>query len=330
MRKDGESSDVLKLPVRLNFTSDKKSKAAVWALKLYHQTGYKRRIHIRRLHYNALLQEDLKLPSGKPYRNTVEDFEFLKAAFEQARLLGLIPYDIFLENSFYSKLYVSFAGGAGGRKKGWQMMLKRTLELACKMHIKKVLADLVPVHIELWLERTDSGDIVEKLADKYNLNVVASRSDISITSIWHFIRRINSADKPVRILHISDWTGSKETSDAAEKIESVLMQYGLLGKIDLEVIKLSLTEEECVRYDLPPEPECRGETVIELHALEAAVPGLLCSVLERYLNHFINYNCIKEAEERACNAIKRLKTIVAENSDIYDVIGEIYSEYSGN
>ena len=103
MKKNGQNSNGVQrtagnrdqLASGVNLIVMDKHSAAVWATNLYQRLGLRHNIHIRRLHYHALLQNGLPLPSGKTYRNTTGDYEYLKTAFDQARLLGLIPYDVF-------------------------------------------------------------------------------------------------------------------------------------------------------------------------------------------------------------------------------------------
>jgi hypothetical protein len=306
---------------------------AVWAMQLYEQLGISRNIHIRRLHYQALLQDGLLLPSGKTYCNTVSDFEFLKRAFEQARLLGLIPYDIFSDGSANRH---SFGYGFPSTNDQRRTLLKQMIEQACRRHMKNMLTRLAPVHVEIWLERSTSADIVAEMANKYNLNIVSSETDITLTNIWHFIRRIGSISKPVRILYIRDFHPKSLQGSAIDKVKSAMNQYGLSSSTDLKFIKLALSQQECKRYNLPLAPESfTGRAITtELHALEAAAPGFLNKTLKTNIDRYFDIHAMGDAATKTDKSIERLilkiNRTIDENPDIYKAFAGLQSMVSGN
>jgi hypothetical protein len=71
-------------------------KNARWFSDLWNRFGYTAGVHLRRVHYQIISQEEpILLPSGVPYSNTEHDWAFLGIASEKARYLGLVDYAAF-------------------------------------------------------------------------------------------------------------------------------------------------------------------------------------------------------------------------------------------
>ncbi|MBW8014653.1 MAG: hypothetical protein FVQ82_00570 [Planctomycetes bacterium] len=329
------SNGVRQAANRVNFITKGKYSAALWAMGLYERLGLRRNIHIRRLHYHALLQDGLKLPSGKAYRNTVCDYEYLKRAFDQARLFGFVPYDIFSDTRGFSDFRFSVGKGLGGCNKARNQLLKQMIEQTCRRHMSNMLARIAPVHVEVWLEQTTAADIVAPLAEKYHLNIVASHQDISLTNIWRFVRRVGNTSRPVRILYICDFD-PRAISAATDNLKAVMSQYGLLRSVDVKIIKLALGRRECRKYDLPsvPQPGTSTNLPTELHALEVAVPGFLSALVDRHINQYYDYRLLTDAAKQTNDSISRLmvqiNSMIDENSNIYEIIDRIKSRVPGN
>ncbi len=332
MKQKGQNGSIRQRAAgRIDFISSGKHSEAVWAMSLYERLGLRCRVHIRRLHYMALLQDGLTLPSGKAYSNTIGDFEYLKNAFERAWLLGLIPYDVFWDSRGFA-----FDVGLRGSNAQWRILLKQMIEQACRHHIRNSLARFAPAHIEIWLERTSAADIVASLAEKYNVKLLANEGDISLTSIWRFVRRVGNISRPVRILYLCDLDHDQSRPDAVEKVTDVLDQYGLPQTVDLKVLKLALSKDECVRYELPCVPQARisAPHSTELHALEAAAPVFLCETLQSHINRYADYQSLKDAQKRVDGSIDRLLVkinhIIDDNTDVYEAFEGIRSIIQAN
>jgi hypothetical protein len=344
MDKNGQNSiyeqrttgDGQRLASDVNYISKGKHSAAVWAMDLYQRFGLAGNLHIRRLHYRALLQAGLTLPTGRAYRNTQADFEYLKMAFEQARLLGLIPYDVFSDASRFSDFGFSERAGLYGCENARRQLLKQMIEQACRRHVRNMLARIARVHVEIWLERTTAADIVSPIADKYHLNIVASHGEISLTDIWRFVRRVSRVSKPVRILYISDFDPLTASAAAINKLTAAMSQYGLSRKVDLKILQLALSKDECEKYDLPPMPGRRTLTAnpTELHALEVAAPGFLCETLEKQIIHYSDSRLFTDSAKQTDDSINRLiveiNRTIDKNTDIHKCLDEIQFSVSGN
>jgi len=344
MKKNGQNGNGVqqttdngqRLASGVNLIFKGKHSAAVWATNLYQQFGMRQNIHIRRLHYHALLQDGLTLPSGKAYRNTVADYEYLKIAFDQARLLGLIPYDVFSDTNRFSDFPTYVRPALYGSDIARRQLLKQMIEQACRRHMTNMFTRITPVHIEVWLEQTDAADIVAPLAARYHLNFVTSRGDISLTNIWRFVRRVGNTCKPVRILYITDFDPKAMSSAAIDKVTTVINQYGLSKSVDLKIIKIALDRRECKKYNLPcaPGSGTHESNPTELHALEVAVPGFLCSMLEKQMNKYFDCRLFRDVAKQTNESIGRLMVEINrkidENQDIYEVLDGIKSTIPRN
>jgi hypothetical protein len=73
-------------------------KLAEWFAPLWERFGFGSGVHVRRIHYRIISQpEPILLPSGEPYENTVYAFRQLIWAVRDARYLGLVPGEGFID-----------------------------------------------------------------------------------------------------------------------------------------------------------------------------------------------------------------------------------------
>jgi hypothetical protein len=64
---------------------------AQWFADLYHHHGFSAGVHLRRIHYRLVSQEEpAAMPSGEPYRNTEQCWAVLSGASKDARYAGLV------------------------------------------------------------------------------------------------------------------------------------------------------------------------------------------------------------------------------------------------
>lgn len=71
---------------------------AEWFMELYNRLGFSnhRDVHIRRVHYRAISQEEpLIMPDGQPYENTKNCWAYITRASKYARYLKLIDITAF-------------------------------------------------------------------------------------------------------------------------------------------------------------------------------------------------------------------------------------------
>ena len=62
-----------------------------WFADLWKKFGYSTGIHLRRVHYQLVSQDPpIIKPNGKPYQNTINDWNYILEAGKSARYLGLV------------------------------------------------------------------------------------------------------------------------------------------------------------------------------------------------------------------------------------------------
>jgi len=308
--------------------------SAEWVRQLYLLLRPKRTVHIRRLHYFALTQPQHQKPNGRIYTNTEANWKFLKCACKFARYLKLLPYDAFSDRR-------NLSADTGRRltvscdcPPQWQCLMIQTIYRFCRLHAITVLARLLPIHIEIWVEKSTATDLIETIAEKYNINIVTSMGEISVTAVWQFIKRISDCNKPVRVFYISDFdpAGENMPVSVARKIEFILRQLRLSRKLDVKLKPLMLTRRQCKKFNLPgiPLPESirktysfttyHGRAVTELHALEVARPGHVCKFVDDHLKSYLDLPKITHAAQIANNAMAQLSdqigAVIEKNTDL--------------
>ncbi len=71
---------------------------AEWFADLWNRFGFQHGVHLRRIHYVLVSQEEPILwPNGEPYQNTENDWSYLDTASLAARYLGFIPPDVLID-----------------------------------------------------------------------------------------------------------------------------------------------------------------------------------------------------------------------------------------
>jgi hypothetical protein len=285
--------------------------AAEWARKLYELMGKPRKVHIRRLHYFALTQPQHKKPNGQIYKNTSADWKFLCDACKFARYLQVLPYDIFVDRWSIPKTVIRNGAIGFDSTEQWDKLVDRTVESLSRTQMSFVLSKLMPCHIEFWVEKSTAADLIEPVSSKYNIHIVTTLGELSLTAVWQFIKRIRHCNKPVRIFYISDFDPAGETMpvSVARKIEFLARQYKLNRRIDIKLRPLMLNRYQCKQFKLPgvPMPErtdrkfkftrYNGKITTELHALEVARPGYIRRLVEDELNKYVESSKLLAAAE---------------------------------
>ncbi len=292
--------------------------AAEWARKLYVIMNRPRKVHIRRLHYFALAQPQHVKPNGQVYQNTSSDWKFLCDACKYARYLQILPYDIFVDRWSTAKAvsadgYVCLPDGQVGfdSPSQWDKLVSRSVESLCRNQMNLILSKLMPYHIEIWVEKSTAADLIRPISKKYNIRIITTLGELSLTAVWQFIRRIRRSSKPVRVFYISDFDPAGETMpvSVSRKIEFLTRQYKLNRQIDIKLRPLMLNRHQCKQFRLPgiPMPDnpgrkfkftrYNGRITTELHALEVTRPGYIRKVVEDELNKHIESSEILAAAE---------------------------------
>jgi hypothetical protein len=308
------------------FSTDRSCAAGYWAQRLWVLDGCRQRVSVRRLHYFAVVKKNSCVkPDGTVYQNTLEDLAYLIGACRQGRYMGLLPYDVFARSSVRTSQMPRLLPG-DKKAFDYKHTLIERLESFRRVHAGSILSKVMPVHVELWLERSSAFDLLWPIADTFNVNLVASEGEISLSEIWLFIRRIANTKNPVRIFYASDhYPGSENGPTPAErKLKLLLCQYKLCKKIDLKFKRLLLSESQSKHFHLPCAPRSSVSASynipsenflrnrrVELHSLEVVSEGYISRTFHGQLKKYIDGAAMPESrrtvEYAALDTLPNLK-----------------------
>jgi hypothetical protein len=138
--------------------------------------------------------------------------------------------------------------------------------------------------------------VLEPIAIEFGCNLVIGAGETSEVRCRDLIERAQRIGRPVRVLYISDFDpgGQSMPLAAARKIEFL----GRDKDLDIQVVSVALTHEQCIEYRLPRTPmketerraarfEQRfGEGATELDALEELHPGVLRQLIVNEIDRY--------------------------------------------
>ncbi len=285
---------------------------AEWFAELWRRFGYSSGVHLRRVHYQLVSQEDPRKHNGKPYENTETDWGYLCNAGKYARYLGLVDPEAFIDrrnpDPHIFSGYASYTEGPDWEYDfpfWWMPEININLASGLDWGLPSFMVrgyeyyeSLQPCHLEVWVEKSTMDDILVPLCEDYSVNLITGLGFMSITSVIDLLKRINGAQKPCRIFYISDFdpAGDGMPAAVARQIEYWLETYA--PDADIKLSPLVLTREQVERYQLPRTPvkdsdrrkanfeERYGEGAVELDALEALRPGELASIVTENILQF--------------------------------------------
>lgn len=334
-------------------------KAAVWFAELWTENGGGG--HLRRLHY-ALVSTGAVQSDGTPYENTEKCWQKLMSASATARAMGLVdPTTVVDRRNPPPNLHPADPRPTPHPRAehwgapSWSVPVVDT-DLASDAYYPIGLPEVdgydyqledQPVLVEVWVEKSTMNDILLPLCRGLGANLVATIGFASITSAVDLLRRAREADKPARVLYVSDFDpgGHQMPVAVARQVEFWADVYA--PGADIKVTPVVLTREQVAAYDLPRTPikesdrrrtsfEARhGDGAVELDALEALHPGELARVVRTaiapYRDHTL-YRRLDLAEQEARTVSRRAwrETVATEQADLLQIgqdVGNIVSGY---
>lgn len=312
---------------------------AEWFADVCKQLGLGAGLHVRRVHYRASISPPVPIlkPDGTPYQNIQNDWMLMVRASRDARYLGLVPGEWFIDRrnpnpiintSFRPwepspRIEVSNTEGLG--ELAWLPSKPELPQLS--------LEDFVAQQrylIELWIEKTTIHDILEPLARRYGINLIAFSGEGSETACRAAIKRAQGAKRPLHIIYLSDFDpgGRSMPVAIARKIEYWLNAEESDLRVTLDPIVL--VPEQVEHYRLPRNPiketerrgakfeENFGAGAVELDALEALHPGELRKIVEEAVLRYIDPD-LRERQEAAAEEIE---------SDLREIEERVYRPWN--
>ncbi len=314
---------------------------AQWFAELFERFGFGQGVHVRRIHYRIISQDTpVQRPDGGAYLNTTSSWALLVNASRDARYLGLVPGDAFVDrrNPDPEVFFEAMLAGS-------QQVSNNGLWLAEPDADFPELPSIEfdgerygpPVLVEVWCEKSTMNDVLLPVARRYGVNLVTGAGEMSGTSVRLFLDRAMSEALPARILYISDFdpAGRSMPVSVARKIEFAQQD------LDITLDPVVLTEVQCRDYRLPRTPikeserrgarfEARfGAGATELDALEALHPGELARIVSKQIERFLDPDAARAFFVAVGEHKDALRQISAEVHDHYiDEIDDLEREYS--
>lgn len=302
--------------------------AAEWFIGLWRKFGYSTGVHLRRVHYQLISQDPPPTrPDGSPYLNTDKDWSYLCNAGKWARYLGLIPYKSFVDrrnpNAILNADWYQWDDPTPGFEveetfdsndyilpQVPELDMLRELADPASYRVDGYMYLLQEVHVEVWVEKTTMNDVLEPLCRRYNVNLITGAGEMSITSVVDFLDRVRKANRPARILYVSDYdpAGLGMPISVARKIEFLLQQGD--EDLDIRLHPILLTRSQVQEYKLPRTPvkqgdkrrtrwaEEHGEGQVELDAMEALHPGELHRIVEEAILQYYDRTLQSRADRK--------------------------------
>lgn len=333
--------------------------AAAWFAEHWQKFGFVEGVHLRRIHYRLISQEEpVLMPNGKRYENTEGCWKFLNDASKWARYLNLVDAGAFVDRRNPAPVICTDYDSdptPGREVDAWTWpavpSVPRLPELSA---LPRAVVDWPALsatgydsvrqyHVEVWCEKTTMNDILEPLCKQLGVNLVTGAGELSYTATHQFLQRVSVAGVPARILYISDFdpAGVNMPFSVARKIEFDQTREEF-DALDVRLQPIVLTATQVEQYSLPRVPikdsdkrkanwiEIYGRGAVELDALEALYPGELARIVEDAISNYRD----SSLQERA-QAVKarfqdhldaRTRAVMARHTEELDAIETDYAE----
>lgn len=168
------------------------------------------------------------------------------------------------------------------------------------------------VHIEVWCEAAGMLPQLHAVAERYSINVYSSGGFDSLTAKKMLADRICNTGKRAVILHLGDYDPSGQSifDSVAEDVTAFVEQDRPWATVSVEFVRVALTAQQVMEYDLPTAPAKSSDTRSKKWAggtcqLEALPPNMIADILRSAIFDHIDFDRLDEAREQ--ERIDRLK-----------------------
>ncbi len=183
--------------------------------------------------------------------------------------------------------------------------------------------------VEVWIEKSTQNDWLVPLSRNRGVNLVIGIGEQSEIRSRELAMRAAERGVPFVVIYLSDFDpgGRSMPKAVARKVEFTILRGEL--NVELKVIPLALTPDQCEKYELPEAPLKESETragifrrifdrdATELDAMEALHPGVLAKLLNAELDNWLDRGLSGRvlAVQAACR--RRLDAIEEEVQEKY-------------
>ena len=310
---------------------------AYWFADLWDRFGFTTDVHIRRVHYRIVhTKEPTIRPDGKPYLNTVEDWNLLCGASVWARTLGLVDPNAFVDRrnaqpSINSRVDEPFVRVPEAEVEAISWYLP-SVDRHIYIYNPDAEVDGYEPHdsdqpylLELWIEKSTMREELLPICKRFNINYLEAKGTQSITNAILLLQRAAEAKKPVRVFYISDFDPAGNHMPVVVSRHLQYWKEKYAPDADVRLMPLALTHEQVSDLDIPRTmlkasdkrrdlfEEKYGVGGVELDALAEIYPGMLeeivTTAVEPYYDTDIEgelEDAKEEAQRQAQEEVERL------------------------
>jgi len=323
---------------------------AKWFSDLWERFGYDRGVHLRRVHYQIVSQnEPVLMPNTMPYENTKGCWKFLTDAGKCARYLGYVDpyvfddrrngepviYDLDPDFDGDARIDIEYDLYFPGLGSSFPSLPEIPDYQTYGFDVQQ------RYHVEIWAEKSTMNDVLKPLCDRYNVNLITGLGELSITQVCWLMQRIQErSQKPCRILYVSDFdpAGVSMPVAVSRKIEYFVHDRG--DDFDIRLFPMILTQEQCTKYQLPRTPikeserragafeERFGKGATEMDALEALYPGelerILTEAIKRYRDDDLDHRVDQYRDEMEEHLESVRQTVIELHQEEIEEINDRY------
>ena len=171
--------------------------------------------------------------------------------------------------------------------------------------------------VEVWCEKDALAGVLRPIVDEWNATLMVNRGYSSQSAMKEAAERIGRSGKPVHILYVGDLDPSGE-----DMVRDVFDRLSLLtrGNVDLDIVKLAITEAQVAEYNPPPNPakmtDSRARGFVERfghnsYEADALPPDVLARTVRDGIEQWVDRVAWETTLAREAND-RRLLTAAAE------------------
>jgi hypothetical protein len=255
----------------------------------YLQQGYK--LTLRQLYY--------QLVSRGIIANSLKEYAKLSKLLVQGRMAGIVDWDA-IEDRIRVPFIPYWVHGVADA----------IMDTINQYRLDRM--ENQDVYIEIWVEKDALSGVLKRITSYYHINLMVNRGYSSCTAMRDASERIKNKqdNKKCYILYLGDHDPSGV--DMVRDIEARLEEFG----VDVEVIRIALTQEQIKKYNPPPnpakikDPRAKdyiakfGNTSWEVDALN---PDILHKIIRKSVEELIDANKFNMKLEQEAKDKKKLE-----------------------
>jgi len=262
-----------------------------------------RNVHLRGMYYRCLAAGNVLLPDGTPFEGTAAKAKLIETAGKAARWLGLVAFErIIDERSAPPEIYVPKERQddatddpisrelivSDGRESLDEPLGVPELDLLLPtLSISHPKLPRQPFRICMIGEKVSLGEVLRPIAEEVQGELLLTTGEPSEAAVFGIASRAAADGRPLVILYFVDFdpSGWQMPISVARKLQAHICRQ--FHDLDVRVIRVALTLEHVIEFELPDSPMKSGEkrkdawfkrwgrNQVEIDALAALRPEVL-------------------------------------------------------